>query len=163
MIFEKCDTVLSTIFMVTVDGTLQLQWWRRHCPVDGALQQQWQKRHRAVNGHMLRWQRQWRFGRRAVNGRALQRRRPCRGRCRAVDGMLQWHWQGMRHPVDSVLQRQWQGRRRCQLTHFTMAKAVAVGAHGALQHRMTKHRTIAFLLANNRRTNNNQPAMGVDE
>jgi hypothetical protein len=37
------------------------------------------------------------------------------------------------------------------------------GAHGVLQHRMTTCRTIAFLLANERWTNNNQSAMGVDK
>jgi hypothetical protein len=37
------------------------------------------------------------------------------------------------------------------------------GVHGMLQRRMTTHRMIAFLLAGNRQTNDNQPAMGVDE
>jgi hypothetical protein len=37
------------------------------------------------------------------------------------------------------------------------------GVHGALRCRMTTCKTVAFLLANDRRINDNQPAMGVDE
>jgi hypothetical protein len=52
---------------------------------------------------------------------------------------------------------------RWQSVHALMPKAVAVGVHGTLQCRMTTCRTIAFLLADDRWTNNNQPAMGVSE
>ncbi len=51
----------------------------------------------------------------------------------------------------------------CQSVHATLAKAVAVGAHGVLQCRMKTRRMIAFLLIDNRWTNNNQPAMGVEK
>ncbi len=37
------------------------------------------------------------------------------------------------------------------------------GVHGTLQCRMTARRMIPLLLANNRQTNNNQPAIGVDK
>jgi hypothetical protein len=78
------------------------------------------------------------------------------GRCNGNGGgctaLLMAHWDG-------------NGRGDAALSIGTSYDGKGSGslAHGALQRRIKTCRMIALLLVDNRWTNNNQPAMGVDE
>ncbi len=102
-------------------------------------------------------------------GAALLMGTCCKGNGHVGEGAALWmvHCNGNGRGCAALLMAHYGGNSRgdAVLSIGTCydGKCSGSGAHGALRRRMTTCRTIAFLLADDRHTNNNQPAMGVDK